>query len=97
MYAGYHLSFDATPTALYNGDAVRKHSTCIIIHCSVTQVRMLLYVKIHWHFSCFNAYNLDRDNFKSNLALLLEAGFSTGVKIPILKNVTLSTLVLLQH
>jgi hypothetical protein len=58
---------------------------------------MLLYVKIHWHFSCFNTHHPDTDNFKSNLTLLLEAGFSTGVKISILKNATLSNLVLLQQ
>jgi len=58
---------------------------------------MLLYVKIHWHFSCFNAYHPDTDNFKSKLTLLLEARFSNGVKISILKNVTLGNLVLLQH
>ena len=96
MYVGYYLSFHTTPTALCNGDAVRKHSTCIIIHCPITQVQMLLYVKIHWHFSCFNTYHPDTDSFKSNLTLLLEAGFSAGVKL-ILKNETLSNLVLLQH
>jgi len=58
---------------------------------------MLLYVKIHWHFSCFKAYHPDTDNFKSNLTLLLEAGFSIGVKISILKNATLGNLLLLQH
>ena len=48
MYVGYHLSFHTKPTALYNGDAVMKHSMCIIRHCPITQVRMLLYVKTHW-------------------------------------------------
>jgi len=40
MYASYHFSFHATPTALYNGDAVRKHSTCTIIQCSITHVNV---------------------------------------------------------
>jgi hypothetical protein len=47
---------------------------------------MLLYVKIHWHFSCFKAFHPDIDNFKSNLTLLLKARFSIAVKISILKN-----------
>jgi len=97
MYVGCHLSFHTTPTALYNDDDVTKHSTCIIIHCPTTQVRTLLYVQTHWHFSCFDAYHPDTDSFKSNLTLLLEAGFSTGVKLSILKNVTPSSPVLLQH
>jgi len=48
-------------------------------------------------FSCFNAYHPDTDNFQSNFTLLLEAGFSTGVKLSILKNAPLSNPVLLQH
>jgi len=92
MCVGY-LSFHTTPTALYNGDSVRNHSMCIIIiHCSITQVWMLLHVKFYWHSSCSNACHPHTDNFKSNLTLLLEPRFSIGVKLPILRNATLSNL-----
>ena len=53
--------------------------------------------KTHWQFSCFNTYHPDTDSFKSNLTLLLEARFSNGVQLSILKNAALGSLVLLQH